>query len=84
MGHLFCEKIPLFLTLTWNIYLKEFNRLVNCTVPEIFNDFKDVQYNYIHCGFRITTLHADGEYGTLNILIESIPGGPLVNLDAEN
>ena len=29
-------------------------------------------------------MHADGEFGPLKILIESLPGGSLINLDAAN
>ena len=29
-------------------------------------------------------MHADGKFGPLKILIESLPGGPQINLSAEN
>jgi hypothetical protein len=38
----------------------------------------------LHCGFRITTIHAAGKFAPLKILIESLPGGPLVNLASPN
>ena len=53
-------------------------------VPENIKAFKEVHQYYIHHGFRITTVHADGKFETLKILIEYLPGGLLVNLSAEN
>jgi hypothetical protein len=39
---------------------------------------------YLQCGFHITTVHADGEFSPLKTLIESMPGGPMVNLASAN
>ena len=60
------------------------NDLVNRKVPEIFKAFKEFYHYYLHCGFRITMVHVNGEFKALKILIESLPGGPLVNLAAAN
>ena len=35
---------------------------------------------YMNRGFRITTLHMDGEFSLLHALIHEMPGGPIVNL----
>jgi hypothetical protein len=35
---------------------------------------------YLQRGFHIPVVHADGEFAPLKPLIESIPGGPVVNL----
>ena len=61
-----------------------FNHLEKRTVPEIFKYFKELYQYYLHCGFRITTVNADGKFGHLKIQIESLPGGPLENLTAAN
>ena len=53
-------------------------------MPEIFKAFKEVYQYYLHLGLRITTVHAGGEFRPLKSLIESLPGGTLVNLAAEN
>ena len=45
------------------------NHLENCTVLETFKSFKEVYQYYLHHGFRITTLHVDGEFGLLNSLL---------------
>ena len=66
------------------IYFTEVNHLSSQIVPGISKAFKEVYQYYLHCGFRITTVHADGEFGPLKILIESLPGGPLINLASEN
>jgi hypothetical protein len=46
--------------------------------------FKEIFQYYLHSGFHITTVHADGEFAPLKILIESLPGGLLVNLTSPN
>jgi hypothetical protein len=56
------------------------NHLANRTVPEIFQAFKEIYQYYLQRGFRITTVSVDGEFAPLKALIESLPGGPLVNL----
>ena len=63
------NKIPFFLTLSQKIYFTEVNHLANCTVPEIFKVFKEVYQYYLHCGFHINKVHADGYFGNLKILI---------------
>ena len=80
----FVNKIPFFLMLSQKIYFMAVNHLENCTVPEIFKAFKEVYQHYLHCGFRITILHADGEFGSLKILIEFLTGVPLVNMATAN
>jgi hypothetical protein len=35
-------------------------------------------------GFCLTTIHVDGEFAPLKVLIESLPGGPMVNLGSPN
>jgi hypothetical protein len=39
---------------------------------------------YLQCGFRIKKMHADGEFAPLKPLIESMSGGPMVNLASAN
>ena len=80
----FVNKIPFFLTLSRKICFTAVNHLANRTVLEIFKAFKEIYTYYLHCGFCITTFHADGEFAPLKPLIESLPGGPLVNLASRN
>ena len=80
----FVNKIPFFLTLSRKIYFTAANHLANRTVPKQFKAFKELYQYSLHIGFHITTMHADGEFGPLKILLESLPGVPLVNLAAEN
>jgi hypothetical protein len=80
----FVNKIPFFLTLSHKICFTALNHLADRTVLQIFKAFKEIyQYN-LHCGFRITTVHADGEFAPITTLIESMPGGPMVNLASSN
>jgi hypothetical protein len=39
---------------------------------------------YLQRGFHITTVHADGEFAPLKTLIETMPGGTMVNLASAN
>ena len=60
------------------------NHLANRTVPEIFKAFKEIYHYYLHRGFCITVVHADGEFEPLKPLIEALPGGPQVNLASKS
>ena len=83
-GIFFIKNILFFLTVSRKIYFTDVNHLVNCTVPEYFKYFKEVYQYYLQPGLRIAPVHADGNFDPLNILIESLPGGPLVNLASAN
>ena len=80
----FVNKIPFFLTLSRKICFTAVNHLGNRTVPVIFKAFKEIYLYYLHRGFRIVTVAADGEFAPLKPLIESLPGGPAVNLASSN
>ena len=80
----FVNKIPFFLTLSRKICFTAVNHLANRKVPEIFKAFKEIYQFYLQRGFRITAIHVDGEFEPLKPLIESLPGGPVVNLAASS
>ena len=80
----FVNKIPFFLTLSCKITFTAVNHLADRIVPQIFKAFKEIYQYYLQRGFRITVVHADGEFAPLKPLIESIPGGPMVNLASAN
>jgi hypothetical protein len=80
----FVNKNPIFLTLSRNITFTAVNNIADRTVPQIFKAFKDIYQYYLQRGFHITVVHADGEFAPLKPLIESIPGGPVVNLASAN
>jgi hypothetical protein len=80
----FVNKIPFFLTLSRKICFTAVNHLADRTVPHIFKAFKDMYQYYLQRGFHIKTVHADGEFAPLKPLIESMPGGPMVNLASTN
>jgi hypothetical protein len=56
------------------------NHLGNRTIPEILKAFKEIFQYYLHRGFRITTVHTDAEFAPLIALMDSMPGGPVLNL----
>jgi hypothetical protein len=80
----FVNKIPFFLTLSRNICFAAVNHLVDRTVPQIFKAFKEMYRYYLKRGFHVTKVHADDEFAPLKPLIESMTGGPLVNLVSAN
>jgi hypothetical protein len=81
---LFVNKISFFLTLSHKICFMAINHLADRTVPQIFMAFKEIYQYYLQRGFHITTLHVDGEFAPLKVLIESLQGGPMVNLASPN
>ena len=80
----FVNKIAFFLTLSRKICFTSVNHLANRKVPQIFKAFKEMYSYYLQRGFRITTVDADGEFEPIKTLIESLPGGPRVNLASSN
>ena len=81
---LFVNKIPFLLNLSRKICFTAVNHLANRTVPQIFAASKEIYQYYMHCGFRITTVHSDGEFAPLQVLVASLPGGPMINLESAN
>jgi hypothetical protein len=79
----FMNKIPCLLTLSRKICLAV-NHIADRTVPQIFKAFKEMYQYYLQRGFHVTTVHAKGEFAPLKPLIESMRGGPLVNLISAN
>jgi hypothetical protein len=80
----FMNKIPFFLMLSHKICFMAINHLADRTVPQIFMLFKEIYQYYLQRDFCITTVHADGEFAPLKVLIESLPGGPMLNLASSN
>jgi hypothetical protein len=77
---LFLNKNPLLLMLSRKIMFTAINHLADRTAPKIFKAFKEIYQYYLQRGFHITVVHADGKFAPLKTLLESIPGGPVVNL----
>jgi hypothetical protein len=80
----FVNKIPFFLAISQKICFTAVNHLADGTVPQIFKAFKEMYQYYLQRGFHIRTVHDDGECAPLKTLIESMPGGPMVNLASAN
>jgi hypothetical protein len=80
----FVNKISFFLMLSRKITFTAINDLTDKTVPQIFKAFKEIYQYYLQCGFHIMVVHADSELAPWKSLIESIPGGPMFNLESAN
>jgi hypothetical protein len=76
----FVNKIPFFLTLSHKMHFTVVNHLANKKVETIFKAFEETCKFHLHRGFKITTVHADGEFAPLQALTQAMPGGPRVNL----
>jgi hypothetical protein len=81
---LFVNKIPFFVTLSHKICFTAVNHLTDRTIPQIFKAFKEMCQYYLQRGFHITTVHADGGFTPVKTVIESMTGGPMVNLVSAN
>ena len=84
MDIFFVNKIPFLLTLSRKICFTAVNHLSSRSTRQIFEAFKEIYLYYLQRGFRITTVSADGEFAPLQAFIESLPGGPRVNLASAN
>jgi hypothetical protein len=80
----FVNKNPFFLTLIRKITFTAINHLADRTVPQILKAFKEIYQYYLQRVFHITVVHADSEFAPLKPLIESILGGPVINLASAN
>jgi hypothetical protein len=80
----FVNNIPFFLTLSRKICFTAVNHLADRTVPHIFKSFKEMYQYYLQRGFHSKTVHADSKFAPVKPLIESMPGGPMVNLASAN
>jgi hypothetical protein len=81
---LIVNKIPFLLTVSQKICFTAVNHLADRTVPQILKAFKEMYQYYLQRGFHVKTVHADGKFAPLKPLIESMPGGPMVNLESAN
>ena len=69
-----------FISLSRKIDFTRVSNLPGRKSGEIFKGFKSINRYYIQQGFRIETVHVDGEFHPLQEIIQGIPGGPRVNL----
>ena len=80
----FVNRIPFLATHSWNLCFTAVNHLAGRKVKQIFKKMVNIISYYCHHGFRITTLHVDGEFDKLKPTIESLPDGLKVNLASAN
>ena len=80
----FVNKIPFFLTLSCRTCFTAANHLANRTITKTFKVFKQVYQYHMNRGFKITTVHANGEFAPIKPLIEALPYGPQVDLVSSN
>ena len=76
----FVNKIPFFLTLSRKICFTAVNHLSDRTIKTIFKAYEEIHKFYLKRGFHITTMHVDNKFAPLQVMIQSMPGRPRVNL----
>jgi hypothetical protein len=80
----FVNRIPFFLTYSQRICFTAVNHIADRFTKTIFKAHHEIHYFYLKRGFHITTLNVDGEFALLQVPIQSMPGGPKVNLTSAN
>jgi hypothetical protein len=80
----FVNKILFFIMLSCKICFMAINHLANRTFRQIFMVLKKIYQYYLKRGFHIKTVHVDVEFAPLKVQIESLLGGPMVNLASPN
>ena len=84
MDIFFVNNILLLITLSRNIDLTSTIHLPTHKYRGIFKDFWCIYVIYLKCGFKISTVHADGEFAPVREIISKISSGPMVNLTSAN
>jgi len=84
MDIFFVNKIPFLTTISRANNYTSVEHLKDRKADTIFSAFKNIYAFYFQRGFRISTVHADGEFDTLKGDVESLPGAPRLNLAAAN
>jgi hypothetical protein len=80
----FVNKIAFLLSLSRKICFTQVNHLASRKLVDVFKAFQEMYSVYLRRGFRITTLHVDGEFAPLQVLVNDMPNGPRVNLASAN
>ena len=80
----FVNKIPVFIKLSHKIEFTTTSHLPIKKSRDIFKSFWRIYVLYLKCGFKITTVHADGVFSPVQELIAEISSGPMVNLTSAN
>jgi hypothetical protein len=84
MDIFFVNGIAFVLLLSRIIYFTRVSHLAARKADSILKAFKEIYVFYLHRGFRIQIVLADGEYQPLKPLIEALPYGTRVNLLAKS
>ena len=75
----FINGIPLFIYFCRNITSVAVRYLEDRKSITIFKYLKEIYMYYLKYGFQVTTLHVDGEFATLQALIQDMTGVLRVN-----
>jgi hypothetical protein len=81
IGIFFVNQIPFLITLGRIICFTTVTHLANRKLTSIFKAFKGIYVYYMQRGFQITTV-GDGEFKSMQELMNELPGAPLLNLSS--
>ena len=82
--YILVNRIPLLITLSRKIDFISTSHFPTQTARDIFKYFWRIYVFYLKRGFKITTVHADGELAPVQELIVEMSSGPMVNLTSAN
>ena len=84
MDIFFVNKIPFLITLRHKIDFTATSKFTTQTDRDIFKSFWSIYVFYLRRGFKIMTVHVDGEIDPVQELIAEMSSGPMVNLKSSN
>ena len=70
--------------MSYNIFFASISHFPTYKSRKIFKALLCIYVFYLKRGFQITTVHANGEFSTMQELIAEILSGPMVNLMSAN
>jgi hypothetical protein len=80
----FVKKIPFFFNVSRRIDFTAVSHLADRTTKTIFKEYELIHKFYLKQGFRTTMLNVEDKFAPLQTPIQSMPGGPRVNLTSTN
>ena len=82
--YIFVNNIPFLITLIRKIIFTATSHLFTNKSRDILKSFWHIYVFCLKCGFKITTVHTDGEFAPEREIIVEMSSGPMVNLTSAN
>ena len=82
--YIFVNNIPFLITLSRKIIFTATSHLFTKNFRDILQSFWRIYVFCLKCGFKITTVHTDGEFAPEQEIIVEMSSVPMVNLTSAN